>query len=70
MNKIRVGAAVASVGLLFIVGSGVAAASPPGPDPLGSLPESLWPFAASAGQVFTDVWNFFSGIANLIMFGS
>lgn len=70
MNKIRAVAAVVSVGILFIVGGGVAHASPPGPNPIGSLPEPLWPLAAVVGQVFADVWNFFSGIGNLIMFGS
>ncbi|QBJ97923.1 hypothetical protein ERC79_19715 [Rhodococcus sp. ABRD24] len=70
MNKIRTIAAVALVGVLLLVGGGVANASPPGPNPLGSLPEPLWPLAAVVGQIFADTWNFFAGIADLIMFGS
>lgn len=70
MKNIRVVAAVVPVMILFIVGGGVANASPPGANPLGSLPEPPRPLAAAVGQVFVDVWNFFSGIANLIMFGS
>ncbi len=70
MNRIRAAAVVVSVGVLFLVSGGIANANPPGPNPLGSLPEPLWPLAAVVGQFFVDVWNFFSGIGNLIMFGS
>ncbi|RVW02661.1 hypothetical protein [Rhodococcus xishaensis] len=75
MNKIRAAAAAVSLGVLLLVGGlfvggGVAKASPPG----GTNPFVGWPEPARAlvgviSQSLADVWNFFVGIANLIMFG-
>lgn len=70
MNRIRAAAVVVSVGVLFVVSGGVAQANPPGPDPLAGWPESLRPLGVAIFGSLGDVWNFFAGIANLIMFGS
>ncbi|TJZ76102.1 hypothetical protein FCG67_19035 [Rhodococcus oryzae] len=58
------------VGVLSLLGSGVAAANPPGPDPLAGVPESLRPIAGAVIVFLGNVWNAFADVANFIMFGS
>ena len=70
MNRTRATAVVALVGVLLFVGGGVANANPPGLDPLAGWPEPLRPLGVAIFGSLGDVWNFFAGIADLIMFGS
>ncbi|WP_164877599.1 hypothetical protein [Prescottella agglutinans] len=49
---------------------GVAHANPPGLDPLAGWPEPLRPLGVAIFGSLGDVWNFFAGIADLILFGS
>ena len=55
---------VGIVGMLVLLGGGVAGANPPGPDPLGSLPipiaDALRAVLAPIVQVLVDTWNFWN----------
>lgn len=62
MNRIRAAVTVGLVGILVVLGGGVAGANPPGPDPLGSLPlpiaDALRAVLAPVVQVLVDLYNF------------
>ncbi|OOL26650.1 hypothetical protein GQ85_43745 [Rhodococcus rhodochrous] len=70
MNKIRAAVTVALVSVFSFASAGIAAANPPGQDPLAGVPESLRPIAAAAMQLFANVWNTVVELMNLVTFGS
>ncbi|MCA1005522.1 hypothetical protein LCL87_07330 [Rhodococcus hoagii] len=67
MNKTRIAVTVGIVGILVLLGGGVAGANPPGPDPLGSLPlplaDAVRAVIAPFVQALVDVYNFWSGLS-------
>ncbi|MBC2592404.1 hypothetical protein [Rhodococcus aetherivorans] len=70
MNKIRTFVTVVCVGAFVVVGAGVAAANPPGIDPLAGVPGPLRPLAAAVMDFVGNVWNMFADLANWVLFGS